>query len=190
MTRALRSRARRGASAGGFTLIEVILSVALAAAIILPLLAWMQVGLSSQDTSTRRIDDNIGTNLLTTWFPRDVQNAANGSVATFGANCSGGTATGGTVALSVIGSSAILYTVTTGDQGAGLWRRVCTTIGAGGTLISELLLVPGATSATVTCANRQNSTIGEICWQVTMTVTGRTSQPIVVTTTRRTGGEL
>jgi prepilin-type N-terminal cleavage/methylation domain-containing protein len=61
----------------GFTLIELLVAMAIAMAIVLPLLAWMVLGFRQQQEVTQRAQEDSGMAFASAYFPRDV-NSANG----------------------------------------------------------------------------------------------------------------
>ena len=174
----------------GFTLLEVLLSAALSAMIVLPLTAWMVLAFRQQATltTTSRLDN--GTNFLAVYLPRDVASASRISAKPW-TDCPGAD-TPGTIVLSLDydyqggagGAAKTVYTVAEGPTGGTLTRRIC---GVASTVALSALVagsstttVAGPTTTTSTSTTTTTTTIA--CGSPT-TTTSTTSTTSTTTTT-------
>lgn len=191
-------------SQAGISLLEVLIALVIVSAISVPITAWMMLGFRESDASERRLQDSNSTNLLATWFARDVQSAA--AVTLGGPDCAGGdgavgsTGTKGTVLLGTVdstGTRRAVYTVLTEGTPAttSLYRRTCavtpapTDVTDVSQLATDIALPPGASTwaGLASCAPRGGAT-GDACGQASLRFTGRSGEVISVAATRRVGG--
>lgn len=172
---------------GGFTLLEVLVTMVISFMVAVPLLAWMIIGMKTEDVVDRESDRTQATNQLATYFPRDVASAS--EVVPSGVGCGGAAPTDVVVASMTIGRAGtqrVAYVVVAGSGGTqSLVRRVCGTDGSG-TVESRVLddVADGAGSVVAVCPP---PTAG--CPRVDLTVTTRRSGRIDVTGSRRIGAD-
>ena len=195
----------RRRSESGFTLLEVLLTVALSSAIVLPVTAWMVLAYRQQASiiTTSREDNAI--NFLSVYLPRDVSSAS--AVATTGTDCPDPAPAdddGVVLALDYAdhgsGVSRIVYRVEeTGGLGT-LVRRVCTIAGSSGTPaplgsapstpIADHLQKPAAGWHALVAVGPRPTAAGypaDDQGRVTVTLTGSSGHPLSVTADLRTG---
>ncbi|MGB6057684.1 MAG: PKD domain-containing protein [Microthrixaceae bacterium] len=121
-------------SQSGFTLMEVLIAVAITSIILVPLLGWTMLSLRQQPIVGDNLVRTASTGLLGTYYPRDV--SAAGEASKVGEDCAGGDGGNGSVRLVLLsgGTSAtkIVYSeapssVSDPSDGSGtsLWRREC-----------------------------------------------------------------
>jgi prepilin-type N-terminal cleavage/methylation domain-containing protein len=195
---------------GGFTLVELMVSIAILALALMPILAWMSLGFRTEQDIQRRSHDARVTNLLAQYLPLDVQSAA--EVSTQGDPCplaDGSTVppvpgpspaealppgTVETVVLALVhpdvGSGAVrtIYGVEEASDGTGaLWRTRCDV--ATGSLSSRVLLAnhlirpASGWRSLVSC--EPTGALPQSCRQVTVVVRTRSNAPISVTALQR-----
>lgn len=121
----------RGQSA--VTLIEVLLAVALAALIVVPVSAWSVSTIRQQRDAHSTLSNASALGGLTDVFTRDVASAR--SVAPAGGDCVGGEGRSGVIRLAIVAGgldqTRIVYSearpagASTGSPERSLWRRVC-----------------------------------------------------------------
>lgn len=188
----------------GVSLLEVLIALAIVSLISVPMAAWMMLGFRSSDASERRLQDSNSTNLLATWWARDVQSAA--AITLGGPDCVGGEGAVGTAgttgavvlgAVDATGSGRVVYTVLTEGTPAvtSLFRRTCKVAPAAGDvtdvsrLATDIALPPGvaAWSGLATCAPRAG-TSADTCGQAALRFAGRSGEVISVSATKRVGG--
>lgn len=176
-----RSSRPRPKSAGGFTLVEVLMSMALIAMVMLPLMAWAVTAMQQQSTVSDRLERTRSTAKFKTYLARDIANAATGDTPGLPADdCTGGTSSGGDMRL-VLDSpirlesgewraTRVVYveapmTLEDGSTSAteiSLWRRTCPLVGQAGAQVigavnSEIEVViglrqpSGSDAVTVSC---------------------------------------
>lgn len=194
----------------GFTLVELMVSIAILALALVPVLAWMSLGFRTEQDIQRRSHDARVTNLLAQYVLLDVQSAA--EVSTQGDPCPWANrstvppvpapsqaealplGTAETVVLALVhpdvGSGAVrtIYGVEEASDGTGaLWRTRCDVVtGSTSTrvLLADHLIKPaGGWTSLVSCASADG--LPEPCRQVTFTVRARSSTPISITAARR-----
>ena len=187
MERLVRRR-RRTAGEGGFTLIEVLVTVAISSAIVVPILTWIVIGFRVENNAVQGAKLAQGASLLNAYLPSDVANSAEGSNAAI-IDCSGGEATAGIPVLGLDDvdidgpggdpATRTVYVVwsedAAGGEPYGLWRRRCDADTLA--LVDELRVieelepasgtVPAAVS--VTCAPGASAT--NPCTEVTLSAT-------------------
>jgi len=126
----------RRRSQGGFTLIELILTICISSMIILPLLAWMILAFHSQEVVTTTSSESAGRNQLAVYLARDVGSAS--LVTVGGSDCVASPAPPGprpdVVVMSSTGGGAtaprVSYVLTAVDADSSrLVRRTCDTTG-------------------------------------------------------------
>lgn len=137
---------------GGFTLVEVLLVVAISSAIMVPLLGWMIVGLRTEETVVRSSARELSQNLLADRFPADV--AAARSVVIGGGDCVG-VAPSRTVVLQLTRpTGSVVYALVPGEQQLLVLQR--SECAPDGTLtatrdLASGIVAPAATGVSVTC---------------------------------------
>lgn len=161
---------RRAVGQSGYTLVELLVAIAILMVISLPLTAWVVLAMDQQPTTRDGLVRTNATGLLASAFPRDVAVAGRAAVSGEGlgepwaADCGAGRADNGSVQLVMVTGGAdvkkIVYTVADRSDGAArdpsgksIWRRTCDT-GPGGTVLDEQELFAdvrvGSTVATCT----------------------------------------
>ena len=196
MSRRLRARRR---SEAGFTLLEVLITVALSGAIVLPVTAWMVLAYRQQATITTTSREDNALNFLAVYLPRDVVSAT--SAATVGTDCPDPAPSNDDGVILELdyadhgsGASRIVYRI---DEAAGqgtLVRRVCA-VGAGGTTssstqIADHLVRPDSGWHAVAAVGPRPATGGypvSDTGRVIVTLTGSSGHPLSVTADLRTG---
>lgn len=192
----------------GYTLLEVILVVAVSVLLIGPLSAWMILVMREQPGQRDSMVATAQADLLRAYFPEDVAVAGaaddyQGSQPTGGVwdtwrqECAGGAAESGRP-LAVLLSQAVdpvkvIYSVVaSGDGSASLWRTECSA--NTGVVLEEQRLVDdvvddaASTWATCSSAALANGDPDAPCRQLRLQVTTRTDRPraIELSATRRT----
>ena len=194
-TRARRIVARRTVAQGGFTLMEVLLGLAIATIITVPLLMWMSLGYRQQARVTSQSHDDNATNFVAMYLPRDVLSSS--AVATGGVDCGPAAGTSVVVLSATFADTAanrVVYAVEPSADGSTgeLHRRLCDV--ASGAMANDLELsdwvrrpgTPGGWADLVTCAPRPPLT-DDVCGEVTLTYRGRLDLPATVSAARRAG---
>ena len=194
-------RTSRHRDEAGFTLIELMITMAISAVILLPLTSWIFVQIRNQDAAKQQNSDALSSGLLTSYLQQDLAqaDATPGAVLPAGTDCgpgAGAVAGPSDAVLVVISSggatgSRLAYTAVR-DPLAGtfaLWRRVCP---ASGGLTGETRVGRGFRGVpTVSCASRTGVTIptdADVCGQLEITVPGARKGALVVGASRRAGG--
>jgi prepilin-type N-terminal cleavage/methylation domain-containing protein len=200
-------RGRRPAAQAGFTLIEVLLVVALSAVIFAPLMLWVGLAINQQPIIKDGILRTASAGLLGSYFPKDVAVAGkatvsfNASTPSWAADCvapavagagasNAAAGSGGARQVAMIAGGSDVYKVIysaapAADDSAkqSLWRRTCNA--ATNLLITSTEVFadikPGTTEATCT------TELGDKpCRQITIRVTSATTDRVVtVQGTRR-----
>ena len=196
-------RGRRPAAQAGFTLIEVLLVVALSAVIFAPLMLWVGLAINQQPIIKDGILRTASAGLLGSYFPKDVAVAGkatvsfNASTPSWAADCgpsanagSPNLGSGGALQVAMIAGGTDVYKVIYSAAPAesdpaqqSLWRRTCNA--ATGQLVTSTEVYediqPGSTVATCT------SELGDKpCRQIEISVTPRsTGRVVTVLGTRR-----
>ncbi len=121
-----------GSGQGGFTLMEMLLVIAISGIIAVPLLAWMVTAFKTEQVVQRTSKATNASNLLAQYFPSDMSTAANVALGSSASNCSGSPATDVVVA-SILNhdlSQRVVYiAVEDGSGGARFVRRTCAPTG-------------------------------------------------------------
>lgn len=181
-------RARR--DCGGFTLIEVLLVVAISGIIAIPILAWMVVGFRTEEVVQTNSAVAGATNELGIYFARDVSSASEVDLAK--TNCAGA-APGETVELSLLNhdqSQRIVYLGVVRGRSGSLIRRICA---PSGPTVDEVVLfddvaLPLANSLTTTPSS--SSVRPTDPWaRIDLRVITTKGSSIDVTGSRRTGSD-
>lgn len=189
--RLTRNQGRAGQ--GGFTLIEVLITIAIGAVIMVPLLAWMTLGYQTQVSLTNNSSRTAARNLVASYLPRDVGAAT--SVDPVPTDCAnpvpGGAGAADRVVLSMVAAGAspvrTVYLVRPVDaESAVLVRRTCT-----GSQVEDIELVervdlPMSTSVAAACEGPCNQRFGRVNLSIRL-VDGRGT--INVTASRRIGSD-
>ncbi len=179
----------------GYTILEMLLAMALSAIIFVPLMAWALLAMRQQPVTQDGLLRTAQTGLLGTMFPTDVSVASqawvNGMAEPWASDCDGGTASGGSMQLVMISGGAtvqkVVYVVAKSTEDPSefsIWRRTCG-IGADSSVKKEYQLLKGVRPemTSVSCT----SPAGDApCREIKLTTTPlRNSQPIVMGATRR-----
>ena len=199
----MRQRGRRSAAQAGFTLIEVLLVVALSAVIFAPLMLWVGLAINQQPIIKDGILRTASAGLLGSYFPKDVAVAGKATVVfdaatpSWAADCgpsanagSPNLGSGGALQVAMIAGGTDVYKVIYSAAPAeadpaqqSLWRRTCNA--ATGQLVTATEVYediqPGSTVATCT------SELGDKpCRQIEISVTPKsTGRVVTVLGTRR-----
>lgn len=187
-----RIRSRRGAQSG-FTLIEMLLVVAISGIIAVPVLAWMVTAFKTEEVVQRTSKATNASNQLAQFFPRDMSSAADVTLGSGAANCAGSPATD-VVKVSILNhdrSQRVVYVAfEDGSGGARFVRRTCTPTGAtdSQTVLVEKVALPIATSIRTTPGPLPNRP-GDANARVDLAVTPSRGVEITVTGSRRTGSD-
>lgn len=202
MTRVLADRPRRIRAQHGYSLMEVLVALAVFVMISVPLTAWVTLAIGQQPRTEDGLVRTAATGLLASSFPRDVAVAGRAAIAgegldeSWAADCGAGAADKGSVQLVLVTGGAdvrkIVYTVADYSDGGSrdpsrksLWRRTCSA-GADSTVTDEQELYAGVRpgSTTVTCTSEPGD---DPCRQIELetTPTGSEATPIYVRATRR-----
>lgn len=181
----------------GYTLMELLLVIAITGIIFVPLMAWAGLAIRQQPVLQDGMLRTASAGLLGSYLPRDVKIAGKAAVNGNGfdqtwasADCVGGAGANGSMQLVLITGGAVIEKVVYSTARSSddphqqsVWRRACTP--ATGALISSQEVyrdVRGGLTRT-TCSSESGDTP---CRQVEMTVTPRTtSQTVTVRATRR-----
>lgn len=178
---------------GGFTLIEMIIVVAISGMIAIPVLAWVVVAFRTEQTVDRTSKITNATNLMSQYLPRDVSSASGVTIAGT-TNCAGAAPTD-KVVLSMLdhdGKNLIAYVgVEEGGGTARFVRRVCAAGATTGpptdqTTLAEKIPLP-ITANMVATPHGAEGRPGDPMARVDVTITPRDSNPITVSTSRRGG---
>jgi len=182
---------RRGQ--GGFTLIEMLLVIAISGIIAVPVLAWMVTAFKTEEVVQRTSKATNASNRLSQFFPRDMSSASNVALGSTAANCAGAPATDVVIA-SILNhdlSQRVVYVAfEDGAGGARFVRRTCTPTGpsTSQSVLVEKVALPISTSITATPTTLP-SRPGDANARVDLTVTPSRGVAITVTGSRRTGSD-
>lgn len=171
---------------------EVLLVVGISSMLMIPLLAWMLLGLKVNATVESSSLDIKGRNLLTAYLTRD--GAAASSAAAGGTDCVGGDGAGGTVVLSLLlpgeAAPSVVYSVVSDNGSTGsVWRRQCVVGGpaTGEAEVVDVVAVPaGGWAAAVVCAERAGRA-GDTCGRIDVSFDTPRGQVVQAAVTRRIG---
>lgn len=144
----------------GATLVEIMASLTIGVTVVVPLLAWMLLGLRTGADTEVVSGDARGRNLLGVYLSGDVAAAA--AVVPGGTPCADDPDPGAEVLLTVAvgeGEPLAVYSVGTapGDPHPSVWRRVCLAAGASSsaTRLVDAVVAPAAGwPAAVACGAR------------------------------------
>jgi len=182
---------RRGQ--GGFTLIEMLLVIAISGIIAVPVLAWMVTAFKTEEVVQRTSKATNASNQLAQFFPRDMSSASNVTLGSSAANCAGAPATD-TVIASILNhdlSQQVVYVAVESGSGAAQFvRRTCTPSGpsTSQSVLVEKVALPIATSIKTTAGTLPNRA-GDANARVDLAVTPSQGPEITVTGSRRTGSD-
>lgn len=177
-------------SQAGFTLMEMLLVVAISGIIAIPIFAWMVVGFRTEQTVRESSAVAGATNQLGLDFARDISSA---SVVTVGGDNCAGAGAGDSVAVSILNhdmSARIVYVGVSDGQRGTLVRRTCPPAGV---VIDEQVVfddaaLPLATSIVAT-PSAAPIRPGDTTARVDLSITSRAGAKITVTGSRRTGND-
>jgi hypothetical protein len=199
---------RRAAPRGqaGYTLLELLLVVALSLLIMAPLTTWMILVMREQPAQRDGMLATAWAEVLRGYFPEDVAVAGaaddyrgaqpeGGMWDTWRQDCAGGAAQDGRRLVVLLSQAAqpvkILYSVVQEPGGiASLWRTEC--VAATGVLVSERRVLdevvddPARTTATCTSAALANGDPDAPCRQIRLVVARSNDRSIELSATRRT----
>lgn len=188
------SRLREGRSQAGFTLVEVLITVAISLMVSIPLLAWMIVGFKTEAVVERTSARSQATNQLSAFFPRDISSSSlvNTSAPL---NC-GPDKPGERVIASILNGTLtkqISYVITPAAKGSKgeLVRRVCA---VGGTTVEDTSILvydlpdTSAASATVTCSQVATRP-GDACGRAEISASLGSGPRVTATGSRRAGAD-
>ncbi|MCB1256396.1 MAG: PKD domain-containing protein [Microthrixaceae bacterium] len=189
------ARARHRRSQAGYTVLELMIGVAITAIVLVPLMSWAVLVMRQQPIERDGMMRTAQSGLLGTMLPSDVSVAGQAWVSgmnePWATDCSGGVSANGSVQLVMISSGAtvqkVVYSVApTSDDASQLsiWRRTCG-IGSDDSLVAENQLFRGAKPGltAVTCSSPGGDTP---CREIELTMTPHGSnQAIELTATRR-----
>lgn len=209
----LRSRVgvRRGFGQSGMSLVEVMVSVMLAAIIMIPLLAWGSMMLKAQPTTQDQLMRTVRSGLISFYLPADISGASaaddfSGATAPSSedwwndwsrSDCVGGSgANGRKVVVMLTGSVTQLKTVYSVAKSSedptewSIWRRQCEAADGAATSESKELFArvePALARTFATCF----SPAGQLpCRQVELSITPKgQTKPVVISAMRRTDSE-
>lgn len=175
---------------GGFTLMEMLLVVAISGIIAVPIFAWMVTAFRTEEVVQRTSKATNATNQLTRFFPRDMSSAS--VVTVGGANCAGA-APGDFVAVSLLNHDLSRLVAYVGTDAAGrgqLVRRTCTPAGPviEETVIVENVGLPLNANLAATPQSIPSRPLDQ-SGRVDLTVTPSRGAPLTVTGSRRTGSD-
>lgn len=191
-----RRRPPTRAAQHGMTLLEVLLALVVSAAIITPLTAWAMLAFGEQVRTTSRLDDTNESNLLLTYFTRDVHSAAG---ITTDVDCVGGegdSASGVTakvlfsIAADENATARVVYTVAPSaddETRVSIWRRTCATDPAPGDVPSATELVKDLDPAAAVEATCAATPTDSKCGQVTLSYPARSGATVRHSAARRSG---
>ena len=176
----------------GFSLVEMMVAVALGALLAVPVLTWMFTAVKARDTSVRSSERANVEGLLRRYLVPDI--SGSGAGATTATDCVGGISGGGTVVLELTsgssGPSRVLYSVLTNAKGeSALWRRACDGPGllaAETRIANRLRRPPSGWHDLVDCRDRPGLT-ADTCGQVEVAFGVSGSPAFAVTASRRSG---
>jgi len=183
-------RTRRVRGQGGFTLTEVLLTVAISTVIMVPLTAWMILAYRTQVDVTHNSARTAAGNLLGSYLPRDVGSAV--VVDDIAGDCSPSPSPGDEPVLSMTAAgdgrrTTYLVRAGTGNDGGVLIRRTCA--GSGGAVddieIIERVASPASSSIVAACQGPCSARHG----RVDMTVQLVDGGSISATAFRRVGSD-
>lgn len=178
----------------GYTLLELIVVVAVSAMILVPLLAWTITGFRVEERAQVQSAETKASNLLSLNVGRDLAEAA--SVTRVASDCApSGAGSGGEVVLGTVSGGAdpttVVYSVVDVGGGRGeVWRRRC----RAGSLLDASLLVEeaerpfGGWSTVVRCTPSPVAPADEDCWQVDLELRTPSGAAVEATGTRRVEG--
>lgn len=175
----------------GFTLVEMLLVIAISGIIAVPVLAWMVTAFKTEVVVQRSSKATNASNQLSQFFPRDMSSASDVTIG--GTNCAGAPATD-VVVVSMLNhdlSQRVVYAaVDTGSGTARFVRRTCTPTGAADSesVLVEKVTLPIANSIRTTVATLP-SRPGDANARVDLVVAPSTGVEIAVTGSRRTGSD-
>ncbi|MFN8050423.1 MAG: prepilin-type N-terminal cleavage/methylation domain-containing protein [Acidimicrobiales bacterium] len=188
---AVDERRRRGQ--GGFTLVEVILTISIGSIVMLPLLAWMVLGFRTQVVVGTASSRTAATNLLGAYLPRDVAAA---KVTLGGSDCPSVPAVNvgsppygpDRIVFSVAGATTtVKYVLRPEDATVGtLIRRVCVGGGVDDTVIADGVKMTAASPVSATCSARASySEPASDCGRLDVTVVLNDGRSLDVSASRR-----
>lgn len=177
---------------GGFTMIEMLVVVALSGMIAIPVLAWTVVAFKTEATVDRTSRVTNATNMISQYLPRDVSGAS--VVSTVATNlCASPSEQVIVWMFSRDQTQLIAYVGVPYAQGrARFVRRMCTPTGSRltETVLVENIPTPVAmnlTAAALTATGQPGDPANAA--RVDVSVTVRQSSPITVTASRRVGSD-
>lgn len=190
-----KTRCRRRRSQQGYTVLELLLGLAMSVMILAPLTAWAVLVMRQQPVQRDGMMRTINSGLLGSVFPSDVTVAGQASVdmsPQWAVNdCSGGVSANGSRHLVMISAGntveKVVYTVAPSVREDGLysiWRRSCA-LGSDDTITKETELFVGVKpgSTNVSCSSPAGDTP---CRQITLRMTPSGSdQAVEMSATRR-----
>ena len=174
------------------TLIEILIVVSVTGLLVIPLLAWMIMGIKVNAQVQTMSADTESRNLLTAYLARDGAGAASAMVG--GVDCSGGDGAGGTVVLTMSLAAgterSVVYSAVTDAAGhADLWRRQCAPGAAPGSVsrIVESIVAPaGGWPTAVACSDRPGRSY-DTCGRIDVAFTTTDGHLVQSGVTRRIG---
>jgi prepilin-type N-terminal cleavage/methylation domain-containing protein len=170
----------RRADERGFTLVELLVAIAILGIIMLPLSGAFSVGLRTINDTSNRLAGSADAQLLTVHFPADVQGATEGTTTVPAAACTGAenpklqlTDGGGATAMNVV------YGVRASGSAYQVVRYDC----AGGSVVKSTVVARNVPSVGSVTAGRKptTGTFTGATLQLTERVTASDSAPYVFT---------
>lgn len=149
-----RRRRRRLRGQHGFTMVEVLMTVAISSVIMVPLLAWMLLAFETQVEITDNSSETAARNLLASYLPTDVGSSA--TIDPAPADCAATPTPGDVPRLSMVGAGTVpvrtVYllrpvAVRTGE----LIRRTCQSTSTEDLVVVERVALPATSSVVATC---------------------------------------